>query len=357
MRNRGLPALSLLLSLSFTDLSTDHAFGVHWGRRGLPESHGRSLRLATSGPEAWWSSLQDSFTWLLGRAPALEKLPCNSGVGLELLQTLKDEGEDAFVDAMQSELLKLRDAGSEDRESRSYALQGGEDDAAVLQRRIADIDQKEQTQQILADLLYLGTVHRLRSDGLALVNGPLDEEPGTWDEVALLDALRVLPAAVAVEAKDYVLSAVPATLEGSVELQVTRANLAPLLMGAGLYGYFLAGVAQSRSAGEIAQLAASDWDSPAAFAVVSARVGHLLALPPESSDPLRQYASLSAVSTEVQTVQRGQTAQLLKDLGQMEGGLMGSNVYWLRGLLGEFCAFGYFMRLFEQKIVKFVCPD
>jgi len=246
-------------------------------------------------------------------------------LGQELQRQL-DKGEDSFVAAMQSELLSLR----------STARTGAD-------KKGMDKDWKEHRQMIFADLLHLGTVHRLSSEGITLSS--LGQQ-----ELILSDALRVLPSAAAVEARDYVLVALPAEV---TDLKVTRSNLAPLLMGAALYGYFLAGAMQSQNAREVAKLAESDWESPAAFTVVSAHVGRLLNLPEESNDPLRRYASLTSVATAVQAV-HGTGPGAISDI---EGGLLHLNAEWLRGLLGELCAFAFILRLWEQKIVKFIFPE
>lgn len=302
----------------------------------------------------WLGDLQKSFSWLGSGtvensppAAAWEMLPCNTEAGLAILARLKNEGEDSFVAALQSELLNLRRTPSNLEPSEA------EDSEAELRMRMSELRWREQRQQVFADLLHLGAVHRLRGEGLTLVSAPLGEQLG---DLTLSRALGILPDAVAVEVQSYVLSAT-SSLNESAEPEVSRTNFAPLLMGAALYGYFLEGAAKSVSAREIAALANSDWDSPAAFVVMSARIGHLLELPTESSDPLQQYASLTAVTTSVQTVQRGGTGGVLGRVGVLEGGLLKLRVECLRGLLGEMCAFGFIMRFWERKIAKFVFPE
>lgn len=343
-----LPLLSMRLACPFTSCMAP-SFRQTTNSLLPPLARGRCT--PRSSFDKWLEGIQESFAkvagWEAPPSPVRNNLPCSTDVGVGLLRQMEESDDDSFLVALQSTLLSLRSTPE-------APVIAEVDDTAVLNERIAGVVRKERQQQIVADLLHIGTVYRLRGEGLALVAGLVGQEPGT-DQAAFQSALQLLPAAVALEVRGYVLAAVPA-LDAAARLKVTRANLAPLLMGAGLYGYFLAGAAQSSSDAEVARLAQSDWDSPAAFAVMSARVGSLLELPPESDDPLQRYASLSAVATEVQSLPGGEANTLTSDLGQLEGGFLQLHAERLRRLLGELCAFGFTMRLWEQKITKFTRP-
>ncbi|CAK0813855.1 unnamed protein product, partial [Prorocentrum cordatum] len=349
----GLGQMKRCISLAFLSflsvrLVCPFAFGL------VPSARLSDVRggcASRSSFEQWLEGMRESFAkvagWEAPLSPAQDNLPCSTDVGLGLLRQMEESDDDSFMVALQSTLLSLRSTPE-------APVIAALDDTALLKQRIEGVVRKERQQQILADLLHIGTVYRLRSEGLVLASGPVGQEPGI-DQAAFHNSLQILPAAVAMEVRGYVLATVPA-LGAATRLQVTRANLAPLLMGAGLYGYFLAGAAQSSSDAEVARLAQSDWDSPAAFAVMSARVGSLLELPAESEDPLQRYASLSAVTTEVQSLPGGEAGLPTSDLGRLEGGCLQLCAEGLRRLMGELCAFGFTMRLWEQKITKFTSP-
>eukprot|EP00931_Biecheleriopsis_adriatica_P045369 TRINITY_DN25994_c0_g1_i1.p1 TRINITY_DN25994_c0_g1~~TRINITY_DN25994_c0_g1_i1.p1 ORF type:complete len:369 (-),score=69.56 TRINITY_DN25994_c0_g1_i1:50-1156(-) len=353
-----LAVLSWLLTLASFGLSPGVTFCGQWA------PHVFSCRhvVRSSASAGWWGVLQDTLgKFGLGDTPLAiwEKLPCCTDTGTALARLWKEEGEDAFLAALQSELLSLRAAADSSSTSTcpSVADKGrnfdGEDDSVVLQKRMAALAEKERREQVFADLLHLGTVYRLQNEGMKLSQGVLESQ-------TLPNALVVLPPAIASEVRDYVLTAVaPAALNGSAALRVTKANLAPLLMGSGLYGYFLARVATQSTSGEadVVQLAQSDWESQAAFVTMSTRVGVLLDLPPESEDPLQRYASLTAVTTEVTSIPETAAGKQLKNgMGQLEGGMLQLTGDGLRGLLGEICVFGFSMCLWEQKIYKFLNP-
>jgi len=267
-------------------------------------------------------------------------------------------------------MLALRQASTEAVPEPPASL-GASGDEELLQARIAGVRAKEGRQRLLADLLYLGTLYRLRSSGLELSKAPLfgealaEEGPTRAAPTAtsLGDSMRPLPAEAASEVRNFVLEAVPAEVGGGQVVQARREELGRLLMGGELFGYFLARAMQGRGAGDVSLEEAVDavdaeWASDEAFVAASSRVGRLLGLPPESPDPLRRYESLREVSTEIRLASLAQADEYIAQVGPGQAaGLAALEAEDLRGLLGEACAVGFTLRLWESKLLGFTSPS
>lgn len=196
----------------------------------------------------------------------------------------------------------------------------------------------------------------------------------------LVESLRPLPAEIAAEVRGFVVGVVSEGGNCQAAVQVSRrAGLAPLLMGGALFGYFLARASQSRDQGDGLAAAAmpvhAEWATEAAFVAASARIGRLLGLPPESTDPLRSYESLREVTTEIRAEPLSQVGEYFDVTAAVEGDneetkgapirrttlpkadLVTLEVEGLRGLLGEACALGYTLRIWEARVSGFVLPD
>lgn len=238
---------------------------------------------------------------------------------------------------------------------------------------------------MLADILHIGTRYRFSSDGLdnilslpdgqarTLAWSPPDEDSHarTITNVGpdLADCIQPLPASVAGELRGYVLAAVPAGLAGQAVVQVDRSAVASLMMGATLFGYFLARLTtgtEPLSGGMEGGLAAcADWNSTSAFVVASNWVGKLLQLPEESPDPLLRFESLRGVATEIQTAANSQVGEFYND-GQSSSGpnstslpdadLLSLQAASLASLLAQAGLVGFTLGEWEVKVLRVVSP-
>jgi len=334
--------------------SSSHSCAISCGRlAGSDAMAKRGLGLSLAAQKPWWMFWEPDVAAenaLFGK----NELPCATQVGVALLSQLEDGGEDAFVEALQMQLVAFR--------SKWQSMENVAANSESLQARIAEVERVEEQQQVLADLLHIGTIYRLRAEDMELTRGPLEATvapeggPALALNLSLSASLQPLPEEVAIEVKDYVYAAVPANLKADMSFRVSNTSLAPLLMGGALFGYVIGKAAEAArgTSPPVTKQDLTNWNSTGAFVAAAFHVGKLLGLDPESEDPLRQFGSLEQIATEVRALPNDLESleDQYSELTSQEK--LNMTMRDVRGLLGEMCTMGFVLHLWESKVMRFV---